>query len=109
MERVAGSVVVPEISQETWTAIGIAGALIFGGMVGKVWRPMRQIIAAVDVVAGRPERYEGDEEAQPGLMKRLDNLDKAVRKTDANVTAMRSELDAVKQTIENIDAEEYTS
>lgn len=95
----------PEFSQETWTAIGIAASLILGGIVGKVWRPLRQIIAAVDVVAGRPERYEGDEEAKPGLAKRLDDIDKAIRKTDANVTAMRSELDNVKQTVDNLEGE----
>lgn len=105
MERVAGSVVVPEISQETWTAIGIAGALIFGGMVGKVWRPMRQFIAAVDVVAGRPGRYEGDEEAKPGLAERLDNLDKAVCEVRTEVTATRTEVDAIKAHVQNLEVE----
>lgn len=95
----------PQLSQEVWTAVGIISALLLGGIVGKVWRPLRQIIAAVDVVAGRPERYEGDEEAKPGLAKRLDDIDKAIRKTDANVTAMRSELDNVKQTVDNWESE----
>jgi hypothetical protein len=95
----------PQFSQEVWTAIGIISALLLGGIVGKVWRPLRQIIAAVDVVAGRPERYEGDEEAKPGLAKRLDDIDKAIRNTNANVTAMRSELDNVKQTVENWEGE----
>jgi hypothetical protein len=95
----------PQFSQEVWTAIGIISALLLGGIVGKVWRPLRQIIAAVDVVAGRPERYEGDEEAKPGLAKRLDDIDKAIRNTNSNVTAMRSELDNVKQTVENWEGE----
>ncbi len=95
----------PQFSQEVWTAIGIISALLLGGIVGKVWRPLRQIIAAVDVVAGRPERYEGDEEAKPGLAKRLDDIDRAIRNTNSNVTAMRSELDNVKQTVENWEGE----
>lgn len=90
----------PQFSPEVWTTLGIVVTALLTGIVGKVWRPLRQIIAAVDVVAGRPERYEGDEEAKPGLAKRLDDIDKAIKKTDANVTAMRSELDNVKQTLE---------
>lgn len=96
---------VPQFSPEVWATLGIVATALLTGIVGKVWRPLRQIIAAVDVVAGRPERYEGDEEAKPGLAERLDNLDKAIRKTDANVTAMRSELDNVKQTVENWEGE----
>ena len=88
-----------------WAAVGIVVTAMLTGIVGKVWRPLRQFIAAVDVVAGRPERYEGDEEAKPGLAERLDNLDKAIRKTDANVTAMRLELDNVKQSVENWELE----
>lgn len=95
----------PQFSPEVWATLGIVGTALLTGIVGKVWRPLRQIIAAVDVVAGRPERYEGDEEAKPGLAKRLDDIDKAIRKTDANVTAMRSELDNVKQTVENWEGE----
>ena len=95
----------PDFSQETWTAIGIVSTLLLGGIVGKVWRPLRQIIAAVDVVAGRPERYEGDEEAKPGLAKRLDDIDKAIKGVSTKVTAMQTEVDAVKQHVELIEVE----
>lgn len=95
----------PEFSQEVWTAIGIVSAVLLGGIVGKVWRPLRQIIAAVDVVAGRPARYPGDEEEKPGLAKRLDDLDRAVRGINSNVTAMRSELDDVKTHVQNLEGE----
>lgn len=86
-------------------AIGLISSVLLGGMIGKVWRPLRQTIAAIDVVAGRPERYEGDEEAKPGLAKRLDDIDKAIRGTNANVTDMRTELDAVKRHVQNLEAE----
>lgn len=95
----------PAIPQEIWIALGILASLLLGGMVGKVWRPLRQTIAAIDVVAGRPERYPGDEEAKPGLAKRLDDIDKALRATNQNVTAMRAELDNVKSHVENLEGD----
>jgi hypothetical protein len=93
------------LTPEVWTAIGIIGAALLTGIVGKVWRPLRQTVAAIDVVAGRPERYPGDEETRPGLAKRLDDIDKAIRKTSENVTAMRSELDDVKQHVQKLEWE----
>jgi hypothetical protein len=93
------------ISPEVWTTAGIVTAVLMGGMVRRVWRPMRKTVAAIDVVAGRPERYPGDEEARPGLAERLDNIDKAIGKTNANVSAMRSELDNVKQHVQNLEGE----
>jgi hypothetical protein len=93
----------PVITPEVWTAIGIVAALILGGMVGRVWKPMRKTISAIDVVAGRPERYPGDEEARPGLVERLDRLDAAIRGVKVDVTAVRSELDSVKQHVTNME------
>lgn len=95
----------PMFSQEVWTAIGIISALLLGGMVGKVWRPLRQIVSAVDVVAGRPERYPGDEEAKPGLAKRFDDIDKAIRNVNTKVTSLQTEVDTVKQHVENMEVE----
>lgn len=93
----------PTLSPELWTAIGIVAALILGGMVGKVWGPMRKTVSAIDVVAGRPERYPGDEEARPGLVERLDRLDAAIRGVKVDVTAVRSEVDAVKQHVAKLE------
>jgi hypothetical protein len=93
----------PTLSPEVWTAIGIIAALVLGGMVGKVWGPMRKTVSAIDVVAGRPERYPGDEEARPGLVERLDRLDAAIRGVKVDVTLVRSELDAVKQHVEKLE------
>lgn len=93
----------PTLSPEVWTAIWIIGALILGGMVGKVWGPMRKTVSAIDVVAGRPERYPGDEEARPGLVERLDRLDAAIRGVKVDVVGIRSELDAVKQHVEKLE------
>ena len=94
-----------ELSPEVWTAAGIIGAALLGGIIGKVWRPLRQTIAAIDVVAGRPERYPGDEETRPGLAERLDNIDKAIQGVKTSVSAMRSEVDAVKAHVENLETE----
>jgi hypothetical protein len=93
----------PAITPEVWTALGIVAALILGGMVGRVWKPMRKTISAIDVVAGRPERYPGDEEARPGLVERLDRLDAAIRGVKVDVVGIRSELDAVKQHVEKLE------
>lgn len=93
----------PPLSPEVWTAIGIIAALILGGMVGKVWKPMRKTISAIDVVAGRPERYPGDEEARPGLVERLDRIDTALRGVKVDVVSIRSEVDAVKQHVEKLE------
>lgn len=93
----------PAITPEIWTTLGIIAALILGGMVGRVWKPMRKTISAIDVVAGRPERYPGDEEAKPGLVERLDRLDLAMRGLKVDVTAVRSEIDAVKQQVANLE------
>lgn len=93
----------PTITPEVWTAIGIVGALLVGGMIGKVWKPMRKTISAIDVVAGRPERYPGDEEARPGLVERLDRLDAAIRGVKVDVVSIRSELDSVKQHVEKME------
>lgn len=93
----------PTITPEVWTALGIIAALILGGMVGRVWKPMRKTISAIDVVAGRPERYPGDEEARPGLVERLDRLDAAIRGVKVDVVGVRSELDAVKQHVQKME------
>ena len=64
---------------------------------------MRKTISAIDVVAGRPERYPGDEEARPGLVERLDRLDVAIRGVKVDVVSIRSELDQVKQHVEKLE------
>jgi hypothetical protein len=96
---------VPALSPEVWTAIGIVGASLLGGIVGKVWNPLRKTIAAIDVVAGRPERYPGDEEQRPGLAERLDSIDKAIKGVNDKVSAMRTEVDAVKSHVANLETE----
>lgn len=93
----------PAITPEVWTGIAIIAGLILGGMVGRVWKPMRKTISAIDVVAGRPERYPGDEEARPGLVERLDRLDAAIRGVKVDVVGIRSELNAVKQQVEKME------
>ncbi len=82
----------PELDAEAWTGIGIAIALIFGGMLGKVWRPLRKTVAAVDVLAGRPERYPGDPEAKPGLAERLDTLDDSIAEIRSDLNEVRKDV-----------------
>lgn len=106
MEQIAWALVLPTpSSQEAYTALMIVGGVLLTGIVGKVWRPVRQIIAAVDVVAGRPERYPGDEEAKPGLAKRLDDQDKSLRQVNEKLNAMRSEIDDVKTHVQSLETE----
>ena len=95
----------PTTSQELWTAAIIVGGLLLSGIVGRVWRPMRKHIAAIDVLTGRPERYPGDEEAKPGLAERLDSIDKAIRGVNGKVTSLQGEVDTVKQAVENMEVE----
>lgn len=85
-----------QLGQEGWAVIGIAVALLFGGVVGKVWKPFRQMVAAIDVIAGRPPRYPGDIEATPNLAERLDRIDGALSRVTADVSMVRIELDNVK-------------
>lgn len=95
----------PNFSPEVWTTICVVVTALLTGIVGKVWRPLRQIIAAVDVVAGRPERYPGDEEAKPGLAKRLDDQDRSLRLVNEKLNTLKSEVDAVKTHVQNLEGE----
>jgi len=102
----------PQLPQEVWVAGGIVVMLLLSGVVGRVWKPMRRAIAAVDVVTGRPARYPGDKEERPGLAERLDRIDDAVNgiKTDVqNVTtevaAMRTEVDGMKTHVQSLEME----
>lgn len=91
------------VTPEVWATLAIIAALILGGIFGRVWKPLRKTISAIDVVAGRPERYPGDEEAKPGLVERLDRIDTALRGVKVDVVGIRSELDAVKQHVEKME------
>lgn len=87
---------VPELTPEAWAAIGIFAALVGGGVLGRVWRPVRRWISMGDVIVGRPARYPGDPEERPGLVKRLDDL-------DANVREVRAELSRVEKKVDDIE------
>jgi len=83
---------------EIWTAAGIVGAALLSGIVGKVWRPMRQTVAAIDVLTGRDARYPGDPEERPGIIERLDRIDSAI-------SALRSDVDDVKVHVQNLETD----
>lgn len=80
----------PTIAPEVWAGAAIIVGLLISGVIGRVWRPVRKAVSAIDVIAGRPERYPGDEEARPGLAERFDRVDSSIK-------AIRTDLDAVKQ------------
>lgn len=94
-----------QLGQEGWVAIGVAVALLLSGVVGKVWKPLRQAVAAIDVIAGRPERYPGDDEATPNLAQRLDRIDDAITDVTTDMAAMRLEIDDVKRLVNSEETE----
>ena len=83
---------------EVWTAAGIVGAALLSGIVRRVWRPMRQTVAGIDVLTGREARYPGDPEERPGIIERLDRIDGAL-------VALRSDVESVKAHVENLETE----
>lgn len=86
----------PTFDPEVWATVSVVVLLLFGGLLGRVWTPMRKTIAAVDVIAGRPPRYQGDPEQRPGLAERLDTLDRSI-------AALKSEVDHVKTEISRLE------
>ncbi|MBR0403948.1 MAG: hypothetical protein IJI68_01925 [Eggerthellaceae bacterium] len=86
----------PEISPEWWTAIGILVTLLFSGIVGKVWKPMRKTVNAVDVLTGRPPRYPGDPEERPGLVERLDRIDTSIAELRNGLNEVRTEVSKIE-------------
>lgn len=52
------------------------GALMFllAVFCRPLWRRLRRVVALVDVLTGRPERYHGDPEARPSLVEQLDDI-----------------------------------
>lgn len=51
-----------------------------------------------DVIVGRPARYPGDPEERPGLVKRLDDIDK-------NMKSLQSEIASVKRKVDDLEME----
>lgn len=83
----------PSLGPEGWTAIALIVAMLFSGMLGRVWRPLRKTVAAIDVVAGRAARYPGDPEEKPGLAERLDTIDRNMRQLQTKVDAVETKVD----------------
>lgn len=83
----------PNLSPEAWATIGVIVALVVGGMIGKVWRPVRKTVAAVDVLAGRPARYPGDPEERPGLAERLDRVDDSIEELRTGLAELRKDIE----------------
>lgn len=86
----------PNISPELWTAIGIITALLFSGVIGRVWKPMRKAVVAVDVLSGRPARYPGDPEERPGLAERLDRIDASISELRTGMSELDSKVDKIE-------------
>lgn len=86
----------PTLSPETWTTITVIAALVFGGTIGRVWRPMRKAVDAIDALAGKPARYPGDPSERPGIAERLDRI-------DASISELRSGLAEVSKEVQSIE------
>lgn len=57
-----------------YLAGGGALSLVLAVVSPPVWRRVRRMVALVDVLTGRPERYSGDPEARPSLPQQLDDI-----------------------------------
>lgn len=96
MECAAESVTVPNLSPEVWAVIAICATLLGSGIVGRVWRPMRKTVDAIDVLAGRPARYPGDPEERPGLAERLDRIDASIAELRHGLHTVRTEVQKIE-------------
>lgn len=70
---------------ELWGFGAIALGLIISTGIGLAWPRVRRVIAAIDVIVGRPPRYPDDPEQRPGLAQRLDTLDSNVNRLGTRV------------------------
>lgn len=86
----------PSLSPELWTAVGIISLLLFSGVIGRVWKPMRKAVDAVDVLSGRPARYPGDPEERPGLAERLDRIDASISELRTGLSEVRTEVSKIE-------------
>lgn len=86
----------PNINPELWAALGIITALLFSGAIGRVWKPMRKTINAVDVLTGRPARYPGDPEERPGLVERLDRIDASISELRTGMSEVNTKVDKIE-------------
>lgn len=66
-----------------------------------------------DAVIGRPARYPGDPEEQPGLIERLDridrhqvNADEKLNELNAHVTNLQDQVNHVQQDVKRMECQE---
>lgn len=86
----------PNLGPEVWAALGIGATLLFSGIVGKVWRPMRKVVDVVDVISGRPARYPGDPEERPGLAERFDRIDASIAELRTGMSEVTTKVDKLE-------------
>lgn len=84
------------ISPEVWAGIGIVAGLLFTGVIGKMWRPMRKVVDVVDVISGRPARYPGDPEERPGLAERFDRIDASISELRTGMSEVTTKVDKIE-------------
>lgn len=84
------------ISPEVWAGIGIVVGLLFTGVIGKMWRPMRKVVDVVDVISGRPARYPGDPEERPGLAERFDRIDASISELRTGMSEVTTKVDKIE-------------
>lgn len=81
----------------------LGGALLVVAAAPKVWHPVRRLVAVVDALAGRPARYDGDPEARPGLVQRLDRIEWHVG--NGSATPLRAELAELRNDVAQLRAD----
>lgn len=84
--------------------VATAGVLIGGIIVvmvfaRPVWRQTRRVVALVDVLGGRPPRYDHDPEAMPGIVERLDRHDRQLECLLGRVDDVRDRVKWLEQGI----------
>ena len=69
------------------TAVGYAGRA--------TWRGLRRVSAVIDLLGGRPARFEGDPEARPSLPEHLAAIDARLARGDKRFDEIGARLDGI--------------
>ncbi len=65
------------------TVTAVVGGGTAAGYAGRsLWRGLRRVSAVIDLLGGRPPRFEGDPEARPSLPEHLAGIDARLARGD---------------------------
>lgn len=97
-----------ELAHLAYGAGALAGATTVALAVPKAWRGTRRLVAVLDVITGRPPRYDGDQEAKPGLVQRFDQIDDRFDHVDARLECLDGRMTRIEHNTTNGAAEGAT-